>query len=182
MVKASMMYKKAAVIGGGLLGLEAARGLLNLGMEVTVIHLGSHLMDRQLDPVAGQLLQAALEKQGMSFLLGKQTNEILGDTRVEGLTFSDGSTLETDMVVMAAGIKPNHKLAETSGIEVNRGLSSMISWKQVSRGFTQSENVLNIEDKRTVLLRHYTIKQTCLRSMFVIWPRRLMKDLYYRHS
>ena len=67
MVKASMMYKKAAVIGGGLLGLEAARGLLNLGMEVTVIHLGSHLMDRQLDPVAGQLLQAALEKQGMSF-------------------------------------------------------------------------------------------------------------------
>ncbi len=122
MVKASMMYKKAAVIGGGLLGLEAARGLLNLGMEVTVIHLGSHLMDRQLDPVAGQLLQAALEKQGMSFLLGKQTNEILGDTRVEGLTFSDGSTLETDMVVMAAGIKPNHKLAETSGIEVNRGI------------------------------------------------------------
>ncbi|MFL0451811.1 nitrite reductase large subunit NirB [Bacillus altitudinis] len=122
MVKASMMYKKAAVIGGGLLGLEAARGLLNLGMEVTVIHLGSHLMDRQLDPVAGQLLQTALEKQGMSFLLGKQTNEILGDTRVEGLTFSDGSTLETDMVVMAAGIKPNHKLAETSGIEVNRGI------------------------------------------------------------
>ncbi|MCY7672767.1 nitrite reductase large subunit NirB [Bacillus altitudinis] len=122
MVKASMMYKKAAVIGGGLLGLEAARGLLNLGMEVIVIHLGSHLMDRQLDPVAGQLLQAALEKQGMSFLLGKQTNEILGDTRVEGLTFSDGSTLETDMVVMAAGIKPNHKLAETSGIEVNRGI------------------------------------------------------------
>ncbi len=75
MVKASTMYKKAAVIGGGLLGLEAARGLLNLGMEVTVIHLGSHLMDRQLDPVAGQLLQS-IRKTSMSFLLGKQTNEI----------------------------------------------------------------------------------------------------------
>ncbi|WEZ14980.1 nitrite reductase large subunit NirB [Bacillus safensis] len=122
MVNASTMYKKAAVIGGGLLGLEAARGLLNLGMEVNVIHLGSHLMERQLDPIAGQLLQKALEEQGMKFLLGKQTNEILGDTRVEGLSFSDGATLEADLVVMAAGIKPSKMLAEISGLEVNRGI------------------------------------------------------------
>ncbi len=122
MVNASTMYKKAAVIGGGLLGLEAARGLLNLGMEVNVIHLSSHLMERQLDPIAGQLLQKALEEQGMKFLLGKQTNEILGDTRVEGLSFSDGTTLETDLVVMAAGIKPSKMLAEISGLEVNRGI------------------------------------------------------------
>ena len=122
MVNASTKYKKRAVIGGGLLGLEAARGLLNLGMEVTVIHLSSHLMERQLDPIAGQLLQKALEAQGMNFLLGKQTNEILGDTRVEGLTFSDGSTLETDLVVMSVGIKPSKMLAETSGLAVNRGI------------------------------------------------------------
>ncbi|PAC82972.1 nitrite reductase large subunit [Bacillus sp. 7788] len=122
MVNASSRYKKAAVIGGGLLGLEAARGLLNLGMEVNVIHLSSHLMERQLDPIAGQLLQKALEEQGMNFLLGKQTNEILGDTRVEGLSFSDGTKLETDLVVMAVGIKPSKMLAEISGLEVNRGI------------------------------------------------------------
>ena len=91
-------------------------------MEVNVIHLSSHLMERQLDPIAGQLLQKALEEQGMKFLLGKQTNEILGDTRVEGLSFSDGTTLETDLVVMAAGIKPSKMLAEISGLEVNRGI------------------------------------------------------------
>lgn len=122
MVSASHKYKKAAVIGGGLLGLEAARGLLNLGMEVNVIHLCPHLMERQLDPTAGQLLQKALEEQGMNFLLGKKTTEILGDTRVEGLSFSDGSTLETDLVVMAVGIKPSKMLAEISGLEVNKGI------------------------------------------------------------
>lgn len=122
MVKASKNYRKAAVIGGGLLGLEAARGLLNLGMEVTVVHLGSNLMDRQLDATAATLLKAELEGQGMRFLLEKDTTEIIGDKRVECLKFSDGDFLECDLVVMAVGIKPNIELAKQAGITINRGI------------------------------------------------------------
>ena len=110
------------VIGGGLLGLEAARGLLNLGMDVSVIHLAPYLMERQLDPTAGKLLQNELEKQGMKFLLEKQTAEIVGDERVEGLSFKDGTFLEADLVVMAVGIKPNVQLAKEAGLNVNRGI------------------------------------------------------------
>lgn len=122
MLVASKQYKKAAVIGGGLLGLEAARGLLNLGMDVSVIHLAPYLMERQVDPTAGKLLQMELEKQGMKFLLEKQTQEIFGDERVEGLRFSDGTELKADLVVMAVGIKPNIELAKESGLSVNRGI------------------------------------------------------------
>jgi nitrite reductase (NADH) large subunit len=122
MIEYSKKYKKAAVIGGGLLGLEAARGLLNLGMETDVIHLGDCLMERQLDPVAGKLLQKELEKQGMNFLLEKQTKEIIGSGHVEGLRFQDGSEIQADLVVMAAGIRPNVQLAQVSGISVNRGI------------------------------------------------------------
>lgn len=122
MLEASKTYKKAAVIGGGLLGLEAARGLLNLGMDVTVVHLAPYLMERQLDATAGRLLQKELEKQGMKFLLEKQTEEIYGETRVEGLKFKDGSTLEADLVVMAVGIKPNVQLGKDCGLPVNRGI------------------------------------------------------------
>lgn len=122
MLQASKKYKKAAVIGGGLLGLEAARGLLNLGMEVSVIHISPFLMERQLDETAGKLLQKELETQGMNFLLEKQTQAIIGNERVEGLTFSDGTVLEADLVVMAVGIRPNTKLAQESGLRVNRGI------------------------------------------------------------
>ncbi|MGM0875191.1 MAG: nitrite reductase large subunit NirB [Bacillota bacterium] len=122
MLEASKKYKKAAVIGGGLLGLEAARGLLNLGMDVSVIHIAPTLMERQLDETAGRLLQNELEKQGMKFLLEAQTAEIYGSDRVEGLTFKDGTHLEADLVVMAVGIKPNIELAKESGISVNRGI------------------------------------------------------------
>ncbi|MED3386885.1 NADPH-nitrite reductase [Bacillus subtilis] len=122
MLAASKQYKKAAVIGGGLLGLEAARGLLNLGMDVSVIHLAPYLMERQLDPTAGRLLQNELEKQGMTFLLEKQTEEIVGDDRVEGLRFKDGTSIEADLVVMAVGIRPNTTLGAESGIPVNRGI------------------------------------------------------------
>ncbi|OIR60081.1 nitrite reductase large subunit [Bacillus sp. FMQ74] len=122
MLAASKQYKKAAVIGGGLLGLEAARGLLNLGMEVSVIHLAPFLMERQLDATAGRLLQNELEKQGMTFLLEKQTEEIVGDGRVEGLRFKDGTSIEADLVVMAVGIRPNTTLGAESGIPVNRGI------------------------------------------------------------
>lgn len=122
MIDASKSYQKAAVIGGGLLGLEAARGLLNLGMKVDVIHLAGFLMERQLDEAAGKMLQRELEKQGMNFLMEKQTAEILGDDRVTGIRFQDGEEIETDLVVMAAGIRPNVTLAQESGIAVNRGI------------------------------------------------------------
>ncbi|MEH7012494.1 nitrite reductase large subunit NirB [Neobacillus niacini] len=122
MIENSKKYKKAAVIGGGLLGLEAARGLLNLGMEVDVIHIYDYLMERQLDRTAGKLLQAELEKQGMNFLLQKNTAEITGRKRVTGLKFTDGSKIKADLVVMAVGIKPNVALAQAAGIPVNRGI------------------------------------------------------------
>ncbi len=122
MIEYSTKYKKAAVIGGGLLGLEAARGLLNLGMEVDVIHISDCLMERQLDQTAGRLLQKELEKQGMNFLLKKQTVQIIGKKRAEGLRFGDGTKLKADLVVMAVGIKPNVALAKESGIPVNRGI------------------------------------------------------------
>ncbi|PLS08603.1 nitrite reductase large subunit NirB [Neobacillus cucumis] len=122
MIEYSKQYKKAAVIGGGLLGLEAARGLLNLGMEVDVIHIFDFLMERQLDRTAGKLLQKELEKQGMNFLLQKNTAEILGKKHVTGLKFKDGTKIDADLVVMAVGIKPNIELAQKAGIPVNRGI------------------------------------------------------------
>lgn len=122
MIETAKQYKKATVIGGGLLGLEAARGLLNLGMKVDVIHLMHYLMERQLDPTASKMLQAELEAQGMNFLMEKQTVEILGDERVTGIRFKDGEMIETDLIVMSAGIIPNTKLAKESGIDVNRGI------------------------------------------------------------
>ncbi|PTL37586.1 nitrite reductase large subunit [Alkalicoccus saliphilus] len=123
MIEASSRMKKAVVIGGGLLGLEAARGLLHLGMEVNVVHLGSYLMDRQLDETAARMLQGDLEEQGMTFLLEKQTEEISGEnSRVERVHFKDGTSVEADLVVMSAGIAPNKKLAEQSGIETARGI------------------------------------------------------------
>ncbi|MEC0275622.1 MULTISPECIES: nitrite reductase large subunit NirB [Peribacillus] len=122
MIEYSKNNKKAAVIGGGLLGLEAARGLLNLGMQVDVIHLSEYLMDRQLDPAAGKMLQRELESQGMNFYLGKQTQEVLGEIDVKGLRFSDGEEISADLVVMAVGIKPNVAMAKNSCIPVNRGI------------------------------------------------------------
>ncbi|MEH7441925.1 nitrite reductase large subunit NirB [Bacillus sp. JJ1122] len=122
MIKNSQHFKKAVVIGGGLLGLEAARGLLNLGMEVDVVHLMPYLMERQLDATASEMLRKELETQGMNFLLEKQTAEIFGDERVTGLRFADGSEVAADLVVMAVGIRPNVQLAKDSGIYVNRGI------------------------------------------------------------
>lgn len=122
MMEASKKYKKAVVIGGGLLGLEAARGLLNLNMEVSVVHSNRILMNRQMDETGGIMLQKELQQQGMKFLLGKHTEKILGKDRVTGLRFMDGSEESADLVVMAVGIKPNMAMAKKSGIEVNRGI------------------------------------------------------------
>jgi len=122
MLAAAKQYNKAAVIGGGLLGLEAAKGLVNLGMDVTVVHLMEDLMERQLDRNASSMLQAELERQGVKFAMGKQTVELTGEQRVSGLQFSDSTSLAADFVVMAVGIKPNITVAKESGIAVNRGI------------------------------------------------------------
>jgi nitrite reductase (NADH) large subunit len=122
MIEAAKQYKRAVVIGGGLLGLEAARGLLNLNMEVSVVHNFKHLMNRQLDEAAARMLQIELEGQGMKFLLERHTDSILGKERVTGLKFKDGSEVKADLVVMAVGIRPNISLAKQSGIEINQGI------------------------------------------------------------
>jgi len=123
MVETAANYQRAAVIGGGLLGLEAARGLLNLGMkDVHVIHNSPYLMNRQLDPQAASMLKQELEQQGMRIWLEKNTERIVGRKRVEALQFTDGSRLAVDLVVIAVGIKPNVRLAAESGIDVHRAI------------------------------------------------------------
>ena len=122
MVETSKKYEKAVVIGGGLLGLEAARGLLNLGMKVDVVHIHGSLMDRQLDETAGKMLQDELEKQGMQFLLEKHSDEIIGRSRVVGLKFKDGTRTSADLIVMAVGVRPNIQLARDSAIGTNRAI------------------------------------------------------------
>ena len=112
----------AAVIGGGLLGLEAARGLLEQGLEVHVVHLMPHLMEVQLDAPAGSVLSRTLRELGVQVHLGKSTRAILGEERVSGLQFEDGGTLACDMVVVSAGIRPNAALARKAGLSVERGI------------------------------------------------------------
>ena len=113
---------KAVVIGGGLLGLEAAAGLALRGMEVTVIHLMGHLMERQLDPAAGYLLQKALEAKGIRIHCKGATKAILGHGRVEAVVLEDGTTYGADLVVMAVGIRPDTALAKAAGLETGRGI------------------------------------------------------------
>lgn len=122
MMEAAKNYQKAAVIGGGLLGLEAADGLVKLGMDTTVIHLEDWLMETQLDQQAGEMLQADLENRGIKFSLGTQTTEIFGEDRVQGLKFADGSQLEADLVIMSVGIVPEIQLGQQAGLETNRGI------------------------------------------------------------
>ena len=112
----------AAVIGGGLLGLEAARGLQNFGLEVHVVHLGAHLMPQQLDAGAGAILKTSMENLGIKVHLKKNTSTILGPDSVLGLRFADGGTLECDMVIISAGIKANWEIAAGCGLQVERGI------------------------------------------------------------
>ena len=122
MLESAKSYRKAVVIGGGLLGLEAANGLMKNGMEVTVVHLMDILMERQLDKPAANLLKASLEQTGMKFLMQAETAEILGDQRVSGVRFKDGAEIEADLVVMAVGIRPNVELAKQAGLYCERGI------------------------------------------------------------
>ncbi|MDB5713805.1 MAG: nitrite reductase large subunit [Sphingomonadales bacterium] len=122
MLRAADAGGEAIVIGGGLLGLEAAHGLTLRGMKVTVLHIMPTLMERQLDEAAGFLLKAALEGRGQTILTGADTAEIYGQGRVEGIRLKDGRDIPASLVVMAVGIRPNVKLARDAGLAIGRGI------------------------------------------------------------
>ncbi|MFZ1606898.1 MAG: FAD-dependent oxidoreductase, partial [Rhodoferax sp.] len=124
MIEAAKHYKHAVVIGGGLLGLEAANGLMKRGMTVSVVHVMPTLMERQLDATAGKMLEKSLQERGMQFLIGAQTQELVGgaDGRVTAVKFKDGSQVPADLVVMAVGIRPNTALAESMRLYCNKGI------------------------------------------------------------
>ena len=122
MMLAAQSRGKAVVIGGGLLGLEAAAGLNERGMHVTVVHLMPTLMERQLDASAGYLLKQAIEARGIKVLTGANTKAILGEDRVRAVALAEGAEIPADLVVMAVGIKPNAALAKDAGLSVNRGI------------------------------------------------------------
>ena len=124
MIDAAQRGGHAVVIGGGLLGLEAANGLKLRGMEVSVVHVSDCIMERQLDPAASRMLQKSLETKGMHFLLEKHTQELRAgaDGRVAAIVFKDGSQIPANLVVMAVGIRPNTELAESAGIHCERGI------------------------------------------------------------
>lgn len=122
MLNAAKSYKNAVVIGGGLLGLEAANGLKIKGMNVSVIHLMDTLMERQLDEAAGFLLKEELRSRDIDIVTGANTSEIRGDDRVKSVKLDDGRIIFADLVVMAVGIRPSVALAQKSGLEIGRGL------------------------------------------------------------
>ncbi|ABE63729.1 assimilatory nitrite reductase (NAD(P)H) large subunit precursor [Nitrobacter hamburgensis X14] len=122
MLAVSREHRRAVVIGGGLLGLEAAWGLKQRGMKVALVHLMPTLMERQLDAAAGQMLQRDLDGRGIAFFTNGQTEEIVGKHRAEGVTLADGRFVPADLVVLAVGIRPNIDLARNAELEVNRGI------------------------------------------------------------
>ncbi len=114
--------RNAVVIGGGLLGLEAANGLARNGMTTTVLHLMPTLMERQLDPVSAAMLEADLVRRGLTVLTGANTKAILGTDRVEAVELTDGTIIPADLVVMAAGVRPNIALGKAAGLACGRGI------------------------------------------------------------
>ncbi|HET8608625.1 MAG TPA: nitrite reductase large subunit NirB [Burkholderiales bacterium] len=124
MIDASRQLQRAVVIGGGLLGLEAANGLTARGMGVTVIHLAPWLMERQLDEAAARLLQRSLAERGIEFMLKRQTTEFIADDagRVGAVRLADGETIHTDLVVLAVGTGPNASLAQAAGLHCSHGI------------------------------------------------------------
>ena len=124
MIDAAKVHKNAVVIGGGLLGLEAANGLKIQGMDVTVVHRNDWLLERQLDKTAGRMLQKNLEAKGLNFLLNTNTTEIVAgaDGRVSAVRFKEQAEVPADLVVLAVGIRPNFALAESAGIYCDKGI------------------------------------------------------------
>jgi nitrite reductase (NADH) large subunit len=122
MLAAARQGGQAVVIGGGLLGLEAAHALMRRGMAVTVVHVAASLMNQQLDGEAGRLLKESLEREGLRILLGASTTHILGEEKAEAVRFADGSEIRADLVVMAAGVRPNVALAREAGLHCERAI------------------------------------------------------------
>ena len=122
MLAAARLGGRAVVVGGGLLGLEAAYALKRRGMTVTVVHVAASLMNQQLDSEAGRLLKDSLERAGLEIVLGAQTSAITGEGKVEAVQFADGRTLSADLVVMAAGVRPNVALAREAGLHCERAI------------------------------------------------------------
>ncbi|WP_433113588.1 nitrite reductase large subunit NirB [Micromonospora sp. CA-246542] len=122
MIRYAREHERAVVIGGGLLGLEAARGLQNHLPHVTLVHAGGHLMNAQLDAQAGAILRRSIERLGIEVVLGAHTTEVLGKHAVTGVKLKDGRTIACDVVVVAAGIRANAEMAATSGLPVERGI------------------------------------------------------------
>jgi nitrite reductase (NADH) large subunit len=122
MVTAARTQRGAIVIGGGLLGLEAAHGLRRRGMSVTVVHIEQHLMERQLDAPAARLLRAEFEQRGIAFVMPAEAAQILGETRVTGVRLADGREVAGDLVVMAVGVRPHIDLARAAGLHCDRGV------------------------------------------------------------
>ncbi len=141
MIEAASRHKHAVVIGAGLLGLEAANGLMLRGMDVTVVHLADWIMERQLDKAAADMLQASLEAKGMKFLLSKQTEALVqGESgRVCAVRFKDTMEIPADLVVVAAGIRPSFALAEEAGLHCGSGRV---------RGIHVSDTLQTITDPR----------------------------------
>ncbi len=131
MVHQAKPGRRAVVIGGGLLGLEAAAGLKTHGVEVSVVHLMPTLMERQLDPSAGYLLQRAIERKGVQVFTGANTQAILGDAKVTAVKLDDGRVIPADMVVMAVGIRPSARLAKEAALAVDRGVK-VDDWMRTS--------------------------------------------------
>ncbi|BBP98329.1 hypothetical protein BSFA1_34580 [Burkholderia sp. SFA1] len=122
MLDAARDHRHAVIIGGGLLGLEAANGLQRQGMSVTVVHATDSLMDRQLDASAAALLKRSLEAKGLRFAMAAQTTAIIGDDRVRAVRFADGTQIDADLVVITAGVRPNIALAQASGLHCERAI------------------------------------------------------------
>jgi nitrite reductase (NADH) large subunit len=122
LLDAAKSRRRAVVIGGGLLGLEAAQGLKLRGMDVTVVHSGKVLMERQLDAYSADQLRALMELRGIRFVLGAKTTAIEGEGAVDGVRFADGSAIPADLVVVTAGIVPNIALARSAGLHCDRGI------------------------------------------------------------
>lgn len=122
MIETAKTHKKAIVIGGGLLGLEAANGLMIQGMDVSVVHRSNTLMNQQLDQAASDLMLDELEAKGMHFLMNHDTAELIGGDRVQKVRFKDGTEVTADLVIMAVGVRPNIELAKKSGIMCERGV------------------------------------------------------------